>query len=49
MKALEQEFEVSVKKAGGISCILFDGQIDLTNVMMQVDGSDLLFPAKIKE
>ena len=49
MKALEHEFEVGVKKAGGISCILFDGRIDLTNVMMEVDGSDQLFPAKIKE
>ena len=49
MKALDQDFEVGVKKAGGISCILFDGRIDLTNVMMQADGSHQLFSAKIKE
>lgn len=34
MKELREEFDEKCKEEGGISCILFDGRIDLTNVMM---------------
>lgn len=49
MKIMEKEFEEKCREEGGISCILFDGRIDLTNVMMEAAGSDQSLPAKIKE
>ncbi|KAI4796469.1 hypothetical protein KUCAC02_026971 [Chaenocephalus aceratus] len=49
MRELGEEFEEKCREMGGISCILFDGRIDLTNVMMEAEGSDQSFPAKIKE
>ena len=48
MRELGEEFE-KCREEGGISCILFDGRIDLTNVMLEAEGSDQSFPAKIKE
>ena len=32
MKELSEEFDEKCKEEGGISCILLDGRIDLTNV-----------------
>ena len=49
MTELSEEFGEKCRVEGGISCILFDGRIDLTNVMMEAEGSDQSFPAKIKE
>jgi hypothetical protein len=49
MKKLRDEFEKKCREEGGISCILFDGRIDLTNVMMEAEGSARSFPAKMKE
>ncbi|KAJ8387960.1 hypothetical protein AAFF_G00147510 [Aldrovandia affinis] len=49
MRELGQEFEEKCREEGGISCILFDGRIDLTNVMMEAEGRVQYFPAKIKE
>ena len=49
MRELGEEFEEKCREEGGISCILFDGRIDLTNVMMEAEGSVQSFPAKIKE
>ena len=48
MRELSEDFEKTCKEEGGISCILFDGRIDLTNVMMEAEGSDQSFPAVIK-
>ena len=36
-------------RGGRISCNLFDGWFDLTNVMMEAEGSDQSFPVKIKK
>ncbi|KAJ8358162.1 hypothetical protein AAFF_G00028750 [Aldrovandia affinis] len=49
MRELGEEFEEKCREEGGISCILFDGRIDLTSAMMEAEGSDQSFPAKIKE
>ncbi|KAK1886299.1 3-deoxy-D-manno-octulosonic acid kinase [Dissostichus eleginoides] len=49
MRELGEEFEEKCREMGGISCILFDGRIDLANVMMEAEGSDQSFPAKIRE
>ncbi|KAK1889847.1 Transcription elongation factor A protein-like 4 [Dissostichus eleginoides] len=49
MRELGEEFEEKCREVGDISCILFDGRIDLTNVLMEAEGSDQSFPAKIKE
>ncbi|KAG0718100.1 hypothetical protein GWK47_007861 [Chionoecetes opilio] len=49
MRELGQEFEEKCREDGGISCILFDRRTDLTNVMMEAEGSDQSFPAMIKE
>ncbi|KAK1903534.1 Eukaryotic translation initiation factor 3 subunit C [Dissostichus eleginoides] len=49
MRELGEEFEEKCMGMGGICCILFDERIDLTNVMMEAEGSDQAFPAKIKE
>ncbi|KAG0710812.1 hypothetical protein GWK47_002434 [Chionoecetes opilio] len=38
MRELGQEFEEKCREDGGISCSLFDGRIDLTNVMMEAEG-----------
>ena len=48
MSEMEEEFLSSLKKKG-VSCIFFDGRIDITNVMMEVEGSVKLYPARIKE
>ena len=39
MRELVEEYEEKCREEGGISCILFDGRIDLTNVMMEAEGS----------
>ncbi|KAL3045400.1 hypothetical protein OYC64_013634 [Pagothenia borchgrevinki] len=49
MRELGEKFEEKCREMGGISWILFDGRIDLTNVKMEAEGSDQSFPAKIKE
>ena len=33
----------------GVSCILFDGRIDITNVLVEADDTNISHPARIKE
>ena len=49
MRELVEEFEENCREEGGISCILFDGRIDQTNVMMEAEGSNQSFPTRIRE
>ena len=49
MKELTEEFEKKFKDEGGISCVMFDGRIDITNIMLETEGSSQSFPAKMKE
>ena len=49
MIEMGEEFEKKCREEGTISCILFDGRIDLTNVMMEAEGSNQSFQGKIKE
>lgn len=49
MRELGEEYEKECKEERGISSILFDGQVDLTSVMMESEGSDQSFPAKTKK
>ena len=48
MKNLTKEFEEKLK-VEGLNCVMIDGRIDLTNILIEADGSEQSFPAKIKE
>lgn len=49
MREIGDEFEERCREEGSISCILFDGRIDLTNVMMEAEGSEQSYMGMIKE
>ena len=48
MKNLTKEFEEKLK-VEGLNCVMIDGRIDLTNILIEADGSEQSFLAKIKE
>ena len=48
MSQLNEEFE-KMTQSESISCILFDGRVDVTKVMMEAEGSNKLYPSAIKE
>ena len=45
---LEDEFEKQLGKTGA-SCVLFDGRIDATKAMLEMEGVSRMFPGLIKE
>jgi len=45
---LNKEFEEKLK-AEGTACVLFDGRIDQTKTMMEIEGSTKQYPGMIKE
>ena len=45
---MDKEFDKKCKEQG-VSCILFDGRIDITNVLVEADGTNRSHPARIKE
>ena len=45
---LSKEFEDKLK-VKGTGCVLFDGRIDATKTMMEIEGSDKQYPGMIKE
>ena len=47
-KELNKEFEEKLK-AEGTDCVLFDGRIDQTKTMMEIEGSTKQYPGMIKE
>ncbi|QQP41163.1 Uncharacterized protein FKW44_015445 [Caligus rogercresseyi] len=49
MKEIGEDFEKKCREEGSISCILFDGRIDMTNVIMEAEGSEQSYMGKIKE
>ena len=48
MNELEEDFN-KMAVSGEISCILFDGRIDMTKVMLEAEKTDRLYPGAIKE
>ena len=48
VKEFDEEFKEKIKKEG-ISCILFDGRVDETRVLLKCDNSDQQFPGLIRE
>ena len=42
MRKLGEEFEEKCREEGAISCILFEGRIDQTHVMVEVKARDHL-------
>ena len=49
MRKLGEEFEEKCREEGAISCILFEGRIDQTHVMVEVKARDQSCPVKIKD